>query len=265
VAWATLTPGVTYTLQLTLKGASASLTVNGAFALSMGYNSSTVDGRLGLATRSTGSTFRTIRIRANDPSLAAVAAALTASAAGPGTGSAALAPDLLAAALVGAQSRWAAYGLAAQALALVRVQVGELPGLQVAEADGSTITVDARAAGWGWAQAGVAGGLDLVAVLAHEVGHVLGLGHDEDGVMAATIRPATSATAVASAHLAPGWWALGATAPVGVAVASVRADGPLRGVGATVSIAGRGWGAQDHWRGWWSRLPAWSAGRLRLV
>lgn len=50
VAWA-LVPGTAYTVVVTLKGASVSVTVNGALALSRAYNSALADGRFGLYVR----------------------------------------------------------------------------------------------------------------------------------------------------------------------------------------------------------------------
>ena len=48
------------------------------------------------------------------------------------------------------------------------------------------VTVDATAAGWGW------DAMDLHTVLMHELGHVLGLDHAEDGLMGETLRPMIS-------------------------------------------------------------------------
>jgi len=66
----------------------------------------------------------------------------------------------------------------------VTVTVGDLPDLQLGFTDGKSITIDASAAGWGWSVSG--GGMDLATVVLHELGHALGLDHD-DGVMADTL------------------------------------------------------------------------------
>jgi hypothetical protein len=89
----------------------------------------------------------------------------------------------------------------ADRLANVEVIVADLPGqtLGLASAWTQTIWLDADAAGQGWSGvgdrwSGVGGrspitGVDLLTVIAHELGHVLGLGHAEDahGLMADTL------------------------------------------------------------------------------
>ena len=65
----------------------------------------------------------------------------------------------------------------------VTVTVGDLPGLMLGQTIGSTITIDATAAGWGWSA------MDLHTVLLHELGHARGLVHEPEGVMAATLAP----------------------------------------------------------------------------
>ncbi|MBX7166091.1 MAG: hypothetical protein K1X74_07050 [Pirellulales bacterium] len=117
------------------------------------------------------------------------------------TAGAALTPGQVGALLNEAAARWLAAGLnpagAAQA-ALAQVQIVDLPGTQIARTVASQIFLDTTAAGNGWfvdaspqddsefaaavagqkqAQAGSAAAtkIDLLTVLAHELGHVLGL------------------------------------------------------------------------------------------
>ena len=63
----TLVANTDYSLQLVLKGLTLSVTVNGAFVTSLGFNGVVVDGAFGLAVRGGTSTFDTFRVRTNDP------------------------------------------------------------------------------------------------------------------------------------------------------------------------------------------------------
>ena len=108
-------------------------------------------------------------------------------------------------------------------------------------ASGRTITLDDNAAGWGWfvdrtpgsdseflrpGDQGEQNRIDLLSVLMHEVGHLLGREHDADGVMGATLvagvrenpePPAATTTVLPSlrgligptiAERLPLWWAI---------------------------------------------------------
>jgi hypothetical protein len=124
---------------------------------------------------------------------------------GPASGSkaASLIDTQLKPVLAAAIDRWAATGLNATALAKLRgaaVVIGDLGGadLGLADPDLNLIHLDDDAAGHGWfvdptpwddaefatpGDQGEQGRMDLLTVLAHELGHLLGYDHAEDGVM----------------------------------------------------------------------------------
>ena len=57
---------------VTLKGASASVTLNGTFMVSTGYNAGVVDGRFGLMSRGGDATFTSLRVRTDDGAMTGV-------------------------------------------------------------------------------------------------------------------------------------------------------------------------------------------------
>lgn len=113
---------------------------------------------------------------------------------------------------------WSATGLTAAQVALldqVEVQIADLADAQLGQASGTTITLDVDAAGYGWFldatpfeneefdldadRTGLKtiGGLpaslriDMLTVVMHELGHVLGFEHAENGVMQEALTPGT--------------------------------------------------------------------------
>jgi len=67
----TLNAGTDYTLNLVMRGAAVSVTLNGAFIGSYGFNSAIVDGDLGLYARGGVVSFDNVRLRTNDPQFGA--------------------------------------------------------------------------------------------------------------------------------------------------------------------------------------------------
>ena len=102
--------------------------------------------------------------------------------------------------------RWQAAGVDTSGLGNIQVRVTNLGELTLGMAAGHTIALDDNAAGWGWfvdqtpsddsefltpGNQGEQNRMDLLTVLEHEVGHLLGYEHQSTGVMIDTLPAGT--------------------------------------------------------------------------
>src|SRR5262249_42533537 len=106
-------------------------------------------------------------------------------------------------------SRWQANGADTSALHGVQVLIADLGGLTLGRADGGLLWLEHNAAEGGWCVGGAprndsefttpvdhseVGRMDLLTVLEHEIGHLLGRDHEADGVMQGALTAGTRRT-----------------------------------------------------------------------
>jgi len=187
----TIDTGVNYTLGVTLKGSTVSVTLNGAVVLGKAFNGVVVDGEFGLLAATGAANFDDVKIRTNDPAFAQKSGSnMLAENAGTGAPQAALTRAQLDAVTASAAQYWTATlgdGEARlAALAGFHITTTNLAGDALGYAEGRTILIDDDAAGHGWALPGAvtAGSMDLATVVTHEVGHMLGFRDNEPGFAA---------------------------------------------------------------------------------
>ena len=203
-----LDAGKDYTLLISLAGTTVSTVVDGRAIVGFAYNAVVVDGAFGTLVRGGSASFNDYTLKTSDsrfkdgaPQMLSAAAKASTPAPSDGIVTQAQLDPLVAAAI----ARWAAAlgGDIRPALAGVVFVVGNLDGAALAQTVGHVVVVDADAAGWGWfidgtpgddkefpaasragesrapSSSGAYGRMDLLTVLMHEIGHLLGFAHGD--------------------------------------------------------------------------------------
>jgi hypothetical protein len=106
-------------------------------------------------------------------------------------------------------ARWQSAGVNTSPLGNIDVRIADLGGLTLGQAADGIITLDENAAGWGWfvdrtprndseftrpGNQGEQNRMDLLTVLEHEIGHLLGYDHEPRGVMKDMLAASTRMT-----------------------------------------------------------------------
>ena len=209
-------------LQITMQGAGVDIKLNGSEVATYGFNSALVDGQFGLTVLSGEGEFENFRLATNDSQFeeALTLAAQSAQSVSGDSYITGTEPSLedLQRIYDAALTDWIEAGYVtddeAVALASVTLELRDLEGDTLARAiEPDTIQIDATAAGAGWyiAPEGeedstglISAGVDLLTVMRHEIGHLLGLEHDDLQVMSAELDAATRVSVTEEADATSG-------------------------------------------------------------
>lgn len=219
--------GVDYNLRVSLKGTTVSLALvedgenpHDLAVLGWAFNAVVVDGAFGLLAVEGEASFDRVTVKTDDPAFLEEGNNLLAAATAPQQPIGAdvvLTNEQLAPITEEAKIRWIESGLlddsVLSSLATVSFEIADLDGLALGHTNGALITIDVDAAGHGWfvdatpyddeeflpvdssdlvleaiTGSKAAGRMDLLTVVMHELGHVLGFEHTgQEGVMAETL------------------------------------------------------------------------------
>ncbi len=211
-----------YDVDVTVKGSTVSVLVNGQTVVSHAFNAVAVDGEFGLLAKDGIASFDTVTFGTDDPAFGGVgeAALLAAQSAGESVATSTLTHGQLEKIFDAAVTRWTGVGYIDQArlatLDDLEFYIADMVGLALGRSSGNRIFIDPNAAGHGWfvdetpdaneefllssngwvakPNSAAYGKMDLLTAVSHEIGHYLGLDHDD----------ATSDTSVMSDTLQSG-------------------------------------------------------------
>jgi hypothetical protein len=205
-----LSAGTDYKLGVTLKAGLVNVSLNGAVVVSKLYNETITQGGYGLisfkGTTSGQTSFDVVEVKTDDAAYTPTAVLQVAADSAPAGFVATLNDDELAPIVNVAKELWtAALGPGDGRLMVldnIKVEIGNLPPGVLGQTIGDTITIDSSAAGWGWfvdptpadnsefqvllsngvfaakPSSPVAGRMDLLTTVVHEMGNAMGFAED---------------------------------------------------------------------------------------